>query len=1024
MCCPTGNREPSCRLAGTGNQRKIALVPRPEPNADWKEPAMRKRIILTALFLTLTQSAFGEELTIPERTYRGELVQYPGPWAYEIPKSHIILVSDEEVRSLADPDKEMNLSLGHEPRMDTLRKVCERAQAAGHDTLIIAYDHFFAQYRPGQGDKPRELTPDRQEFVDLMATISKFVEGYGLGLELSILSPLEIGPAYQKETGESGIWYHARKGLRDPATGKYSVQYWRHHQWANNKGPIKVEDAGVRVFAFRERNLPGTRYRVVEPGSLVEITPKAKTELLGNRQLVVERVQVSGEGMTDIGDLNRVLVVQAYRTPEMDYFSDNALPYLKKLVDRYADAGVKLHALYSDEMHIQQDWSYFSHHDHGEFPLRYASPGLIDKFSRQFGEQYRDFAQAMIYFVHGQEDFAHDLSAKADVMHVLGSSVEDIQRTALFRANYYRFLQDGVVDLFAAAKRHAEERMGYKLHARAHATWAESPTIDEWWTGKRPKFPQYYEYTPNFVWSNTVHQAASACFDYFKWGDFLTGNGNDHAEGGWIDRNYYAQALACSTGLLNEVPYSYAAHWGMPGETGKRRANIVNAFGTAGSPDHGLVQGMRHRAVDVLMLYPIDLVGVDERFGSWMTQYGYADMTTQTLLVDRGRVEGSSIVLGGRRFTTLATQFEPFLSTQLLAMMERFVAGGGRLIWSGPPPILTREGEPALPRWSALFGVEYTPWEDNGVIAPGEIISFEGSLQSVSPQTILTDLLVDRLYPVAPLTGTETGGRAKAGIVATVRRTHEGGSATYLGYRPRDDQSASLGYETRNWFEVLSVLGAYTTTGGVEGANDNTEFLSRTSDYVFCRFVNGAVSVARHFRDYEEGWPGGFARKPEQDLKILESHPLPSESIDLVNILAAGRRLTYHGSGTMSFRLDDDGHLIGFAGEAGRTLVTDEKQWDLASEGITTLAFAPVDEVRRVPGGPVIQARASGTGQIRIPILAKAGSNWSAFAEGARPGSRGVPVAVSTANGQLLIEVVPEVSGRWLFLVPNNSEPE
>ena len=62
-----------------------------------------------------------------------------------------------------------------------------------------------------------------------------------------------------------------------------------------------------------------------------------------------------------------------------------------------------------------------------------------------------------------------------------------------------------------------------------------------------------------------MHQAASACSDYFKWGDFLTGNGNDHAEGGWLDRNYFALALGCSTGILNEVPYSYAAHWGMPG---------------------------------------------------------------------------------------------------------------------------------------------------------------------------------------------------------------------------------------------------------------------------------------------------------------------------------------------------------------------------------------------------------------------------------------------------------------------------
>src|SRR5205085_1198340 len=65
--------------------------------------------------------------------------------------------------------------------------------------------------------------------------------------------------------------------------------------------------------------------------------------------------------------------------------------------------------------------------------------------------------------------------------------------------------------------------------------WAESPTVDYWLHGQENRFRQHYEYTSTFLWSNTVHQAASACYDYFKWGDYLTGTGNDHAEGaGWI----------------------------------------------------------------------------------------------------------------------------------------------------------------------------------------------------------------------------------------------------------------------------------------------------------------------------------------------------------------------------------------------------------------------------------------------------------------------------------------------------------
>ncbi|HOZ49978.1 MAG TPA: hypothetical protein PK468_25495, partial [Candidatus Hydrogenedentes bacterium] len=502
----------------------------------------------------------------PEQVYETDLVRYPGPWSFQLGSAHIILVSDEELDALSDPDKKLNLSLGFQPDEKSLRQVCEEAQARGARTLKVAFDHFFSQYRPGQ-DKPRTLTPDMDEYVARIARIGAFAAEYGLGLELSLLSPLEIGPAYRARTGECGVWLHYRKGLRDPETGAFSVQLWRQNRWANNKGVIEIEDAGVRVFAFAERNVGGTPYRVVDPVSIVEITDAAEVERWdGLKASVSSRIRVHGAGHTDIGPLNRVLVVQQYRTPEMDYFSDNALPFLKGLVDQYADAGVQLNGLYADEMHIQQDWGYFNHHDHGEFALRYVSPGLAKRYAEAYGAEYADFAKYIVYFTHGQEDFAHDLTAKENGMAVFGDTPQAIRATALFRSRYYRLLQDGVVDLFTAAKHHAERRMGHRLEARAHATWAESPTIDRWNTDREGHARNQYEYTSNFVWSCTVHQAASACHDYFKWGDFLTGNGNDHAEGGWIDRDYFALALACSTGILNEVPYSYAAHWGMPGE--------------------------------------------------------------------------------------------------------------------------------------------------------------------------------------------------------------------------------------------------------------------------------------------------------------------------------------------------------------------------------------------------------------------------------------------------------------------------
>jgi hypothetical protein len=989
---------------------------------------MHRRLVFTLclwwiLYLIAPTEAITMSSTVPENVYRAELISYPGAYGFEIGKSAIILVSDQELEMLSDPDRVLNLSLTFERHEASLRQVCERARAAGHRTLIIAFDHFFSQYRPGQAG-PRRYTPDMDEYVQRIAGIARFAQQYGLGLELSLLSPLEVGPAYRARTGESGMWMQYRKGLRDPKTGAFSVQLWRHRRWANNKGVVELEDAGVRVFAFRERSIPGTSYRVVAPSDIVEISETAKVEVFPNIQaragdFTAERIRVYGEGRTDIGDLSRVLVVQVYRSPEMDYFSEKALPFLKSLVDKYIDAGVKLNALYSDEMHIQQDWAYFNHHEHGEFAMRYVTDSLARRYAQQYGEQFRDFAKYLIYFAYAQEDFASDLSARQPVMHVFGSTPEAIRETALFRSRYYRLLQDGVVDLFVAAKRYAEQRMGHKLESRAHATWAESPTVDYWQVGQENMNRHKYEYTPNFVWSVTVHQAASACYDYFRWGDFLTGNGNDHSEGGWLDRNYYGLALGCSTGIVNEVPYSYAAHWGSPAEVSTRHWWLQCAYGTAGGP-HGRVQGMQHRAVEVLMLYPLDLVAVEERFGSWMTQYGYANYITQWKLLEQGKLECGTIRIGDYRFTTLVALFEPFPSRKTLELMQKMVEQGGRVVWSGPPPVLTAEGESALAQWQAIFGVRYTPGQNEGVAAPGRIVTFRGSMKGVAPQVILTDFLVDRIYPVPPSEGVEAVAQVGEQVVGTLRRSQAGGIAAFLGYRPRDDQSRSLGYDMRNWFEVLHALGAYPPSGKFSDLNDNTEYLSRTGDYLVTRFPNGAISIAPHTRDIVEDWGGGFARNRQEDERVLQRLKLPSARVEVTNLAVNGHRVTVNASGAVSFRIDEQGELVAFCGSDCTQIEIDGKRVHFAERigenPLALVAWAPVARERRVPDGAVMEIQVHGAARLMLSETLFP-HEFQLFLEEATPGSKGREVPFRREGGRVIIEVSPELSGRWIFVV-------
>ena len=986
-------------------------------------------IAILTLCLCLPSPLPGEETPpfdhVPENLYRGDLVSFPGPWSFKLPRAHIILVSDQELEALSDPDTKLNMSLGHSERMESLREICERGQASGTRTLVLAFDHFFRQYRPGQ-DEPRRLTPDMDEYIERITAIGRFAGEHGMGLELSLLSPLEIGPAYTAKTGESGKWMHYRKGLRDPKTGAYSVQLWQHKRWVNNKGPIPIHDAGVRVFAFREAPLANTPYRFVDPEQIIEITDTARVETYEGMSVkrgdfVAERIRIHGSGRADLGPLDRVMVIQQYRTPEMDYFSAKAYPFLTSLIDRYADAGIKLNALYSDEMHIQQDWVYHSHHDNGELAMRYVSDGLAATFADRYGEEYRDFAKYLVYFIHGQEDSSFSLDAKLGVMHVFGRTPQAIRETALFRSRYYRLLQNGVVDLFVRAKRHAEKRMGHRLLSRAHATWAQSPTIDRWDVGRQNHHQNKYEYTSNFVWSNTVHQSAAACSDYFAWGDYLTGTGNDHTEGGWLDRDYYALALGCSTGILNEIPYSYAAHWGMPRELSRRRMALVNAYGASSTPSHGIVQGVQHRDVDVLMLYPLDLVSVEERFGSWMTQYGYTNYVTQEKLLERASVKDGAITMAGRTFHTLVAPFEPFPDRKLLDLMHELAEGGGRVIWSGPPPVLFRDGTRALEPWKKIFSVDYRPDYEEGQYAPGRVVHFEGPLAGVNPQTILTHFLVDRIYPVTPQQDAVPVARVQGQVVGTVRDFDGGGTATFLGYRPRDDQSGSLGYDVKNWFEILSALGAYPATGRFEHLNDNTENLSRTTPFLSCRFPNGAVSVAPHLYDLLEDWDGGFSRNEERDKAYLERVPPPPEDIHLQDFHVNGHRVTYDGRSAVTFRVDRDGNLIGFAGNGCDGITVDGKTTVFAEREFNEIAWAPVPESRRVEDGAIFQLLVRGNGTVRIPAVGLP-DEFRLFAQGAKPGSRGEEIECTLEDGSLVFEANRKSAHRWLYVVPSNGQ--
>jgi hypothetical protein len=287
---------------------------------------------------------------------------------------------------------------------------------------------------------------------------------------------------------------------------------------------------------------------------------------------------------------------------------------------------------------------------------------------------------------------------------------------------------------------------------------------------------------------------------------------------------------------------------------------------------------------------------------------------------------------------------------------------------------------------------------------------------------VLTDFIVDRVYPIAPREGTETVARVAGQSCGTRRTLPGGGCAVALGFRPRDDQSASLGYEMRCWFETLSKLGAYAPTGRFAGINDNPEYLSRTTDYLVCRFPNGTVAVAPHLQRLEESWPGGFARDAKQDEEIVKKLNLPSDAISLADFKVDGHSVTYTGNHAVAFRAGEGAALVGFCGVSCNQITVDGRTTTFADKPMPLVAWAPVDQARRVEGGAIMQIVVHGEGEVRIPAVGVSGQ-VELVQEGATPGSRGPAVTHRFEKGVLTFTA--GAAANRIYVVParaNSSE--
>lgn len=397
------------------------------------------------------------------------------------------------------------------------------------------------------------------------------------------------------------------------------------------------------------------------------------------------------------------------------------------------------------------------------------------------------------------------------------------------------------------------------------------------------------------------------------------------------------------------------------------------------------------------MLYPMNLVAVDPRFGSWMTQYGYANYLTSDMMLKMGTITPQGkIRVKEKEYGTLVVLYEPLPEQGELDFIEKFLNAGGKVLWMSAPPMLDKGGNNCSAQWQRIFGAKSNYNSANGKAASGKIVKFTGLMKDVEPQTILTDFVVDRIFPVVN-ENSEVAATCNGEVIGTVRDFPNNGRACFMGCRLRDDQSRSLGYESRNMFEVLNYLGAYPASGTFKNRNDNPSFLSRTGDYFVSSFPNGTTMVVNHYRTHVENWDGNFSRNPEYDAEILKNNPLPTDTIKLYNAAINGHIVSYTGRLSMGFNVKNK-RLCSFYGQQCNEITVDGTKYIFSAGKLNDITFGPVN-------GDLTHYNlyANGAERIEIPV--------PQTVNGAKATVDGNEISVSVKRGTLVVNLKPEQYG-------------
>lgn len=864
-------------------------------------------------------------------------------------RENILLTEDDKLRAYANTPHEKYTPKYANDQVEfdnsSLAEVCERGKKNKTQILTFFHDHFF-------GGGKRELHLTHPEFIECTQKISDFAEKYGIGIGASVTNPLDLGRNFKDDIGVGGGHRFFTEALLS-SDGSFEFNGILSKQWANNKGHVYPKFTKARLFAYTEID-DGSPYLVIDPNTVYEIPESDYTCTLCDEPYELSRhfgdLHAKIKGHTSLPG-NRVFAVLYMDTPEMDYFHPKVTEYIHSIIDTYRERGVEFMELYSDEMHIQFDWDLGGHFGPREIPTRYMTKSFEDYLAK-IDPIFSDFDRALIYFGYDMAIDKKEVGRK-DTQHVIGKSKSDLYRTFNLRKTYFESLQTRVVDMCCEARDYIRDtyvkNAGWDPVCYGHATWQESPTCDRYADlGGEGMFNRAmingictYDYTPSYTYSSTIREAISACYDYFKWNDYFSYGGTDFCECGWFDRNYYGGAMSASLASLNRNELCAWGAWGFPDEAKKRFIPVQNGYGSY-TPREGIVNWNRPRDIDVLYIYPKDLTMIEEKFGSWMVQYGYCNYCPADRVADLGKVENGKLKLGLCNYSTIVVGFEPIYNEDFLNIIEEFAKCGGNVIWNSTP---TADKNGVIPAsWLELFEIDTATVVTDGVSAKS--ISFSGMLSSIANMNVNTSYLPDRTYKIE-ISGASSPVAYADGTLIGCTREYGCGRVTYIGCRLRDDQSGESGDAPSTLFDVLKALGAY----GGKDCNDNPETISRKSEYFASRFPNGTYSLCRHYRTMKELWPEGiFMRHQDVDEEFLKTYDMlvPTE-LDFTDFSLDGHKISYKGKGFVQFRLDSCGNLCGFRGDNTQGITIDGKEYKITDKNANT-AFGLIEDCR-IPDG-------------------------------------------------------------------------